>query len=157
MREGTLQQVASPRELYDHPRNTYVAAFIGHPRMNLLPVTISDRVVRADGLELTLPYALPAGQAVLGIRPEDMSLPVEDGAETLRLAVDIVECLGSDQYLYGKVGSVEVIARTRPDLTIVPGEVVELGVNLSRIHIFDAETGEAVALPSRSLESAASG
>ncbi|HEX3244457.1 MAG TPA: sn-glycerol-3-phosphate ABC transporter ATP-binding protein UgpC [Chloroflexota bacterium] len=157
MREGTLQQVASPRELYDHPRNTYVAAFIGHPRMNLLPVTISDRVVRADGLELTLPYALPAGQAVLGIRPEDMSLPVEDGAETLRLAVDIVECLGSDQYLYGKVGSVEVIARTRPDLTIVPGEVVELGVNLSRIHIFDAQTGEAVAFPSMSLESAASG
>ena len=61
MRDGAIQQVATPRELYDHPRNTYVATFIGHPRMNLLPVTITDRVVRGQDLELALPYALPAG------------------------------------------------------------------------------------------------
>jgi multiple sugar transport system ATP-binding protein len=149
MRDGAIQQVATPRELYDYPCNMYVATFIGHPRMNMLPVTITDRVVRGDGLDLTLSYVVALPDATLGVRPEDLSLPAEPGAQTIRMAVEIVENLGSDQYLYGTVGGVEVISRARPDLTVLPGDTVDLGVNLARIHIFDTQTGEAVALPDR--------
>jgi multiple sugar transport system ATP-binding protein len=149
MRDGAIQQVATPRELYDHPRNMYVAAFIGHPRMNLLPVTMSERVVRAEGVELTLPYDVPSKEATLGVRAEDLSMPPEPGSQTLRMTVEIVENLGSDQYLYGKLGSTEIIARARPDIAVAPGDTVDLGVNLARIHLFDTQTGEALALPDR--------
>jgi multiple sugar transport system ATP-binding protein len=154
MRDGTIQQVATPRELYDHPRNMYVAAFIGHPRMNLLPVTISERVVRAEGLELSLPYDVPLKEATLGVRAEDLSMPPEPGAQTLRLTVEIVENLGSDQYLYGKLGTTEVIARARPDVAVAPGDAVDLGVNLARIHLFDPQTGESLSLPDRAAAGA---
>jgi multiple sugar transport system ATP-binding protein len=155
MRDGAIQQVATPRELYDHPCNLYVGTFIGHPRMNLLRVTVTDRVARAEGVEVALPFATSTSEVIIGIRAEDLSLPAEEGSEKLRTTVEIVECLGSDQFIYGKIGGVELIARSRPDLIVSPGDVVELGVNVSRIHIFDAATGEAISQESRSLESAA--
>jgi len=63
------------------------------------------------------------------------------------MPVEIVENLGSDQYLYGKLGTMEVIARARPDIAVAPGDTVDLGVNMARIHLFDTHTGEALALP----------
>ncbi|MFN0070496.1 MAG: ABC transporter ATP-binding protein [Chloroflexota bacterium] len=152
MRDGAIQQVSTPRELYDRPRNMYVATFIGHPRMNLIPVSIADRLARADGLQLTLPFALPPEQAMLGIRAEDVVFPAEPGSETLRLTVEIVECLGADQYLYGRLGGVEFVARVRPDLTVLPGDAVDLGINLARIQLFDPVTTEALSLPRHLLE-----
>src|ERR1700736_6651327 len=71
MREGILQQVASPREIYDDPVNMYVAGFIGSPRMNLIPVTVSGTTAKASGFSLELPRAPGIEKAVLGLRPED--------------------------------------------------------------------------------------
>jgi multiple sugar transport system ATP-binding protein len=144
MRDGTIQQVATPREIYDHPRNVYVATFIGHPRMNIMRVSVQDRVIRAEGLELRIPFDLSVSDVYLGIRSEDVQFPASPGDETIRLPVEIVESLGADQYLYGKVAGAEVVGRIRPDIPVSPGDVVDLGVNLHRLHFFDAQTMEAV-------------
>src|SRR5712691_324036 len=67
MKDGLLQQVAPPRELYDNPVNMYVAGFIGSPRMNFLPVTVSDHTAKASGLEVSLPKAPSLARGFLGI------------------------------------------------------------------------------------------
>src|SRR5687768_15519863 len=110
MNEGVLQQVAPPRDLYDHPINMYVAGFIGSPRMNFIPVTCQGAEARASGFTLQLPRAVDVEGAVLGIRPEDLSDDRREGAPQVDLRVAVVEALGPDQYLYGKIGEDEVIA-----------------------------------------------
>src|SRR2546426_4467820 len=144
MKDGVLQQVAPPREIYDQPVNMYVAGFIGSPRMNFLPVTISDHLAKASGFELNLPKAPGVGRGILGIRPEHFLPTVSSADAGLDLKVEVLEVLGADQYLYGKVGSDDLIARVDPQLKVSVDDHVRLGVNMSRLHLFDAETEKAV-------------
>src|SRR6184192_4011124 len=109
MKDGVLQQVAPPREIYDQPVNMYVAGFIGSPRMNFLPVTISDHKAKASGFELNLPKAPGVGRGILGIRPEHFLPTVASDDAVIDLKVEVLEILGADQYLYGKVGSDDLI------------------------------------------------
>jgi len=144
MKDGLLQQVAPPREIYDQPVNMYVASFIGSPRMNFLPVTISDHQAKASGFELSLPKAPGVARGILGIRPEHF-LPTVSGDDAIMdLKVEVLEVLGADQYLYGKVGSDDVIARVDPQLKVSVGDLVRLGINMGRLHLFNAETEKAV-------------
>ena len=144
MKDGVLQQVAPPREIYDQPVNMYVAGFIGSPRMNFLPVTISDHRAKASGFELNLPKAPGVGRGILGIRPEHFLPTVSSDDAVIDLKVEVLEILGADQYLYGKVGSDDLIARVDPQLKVSVDDRVRLGVNMSRLHLFDAETEKAV-------------
>ena len=144
MKDGVLQQVAPPREIYDQPVNMYVAGFIGSPRMNFLPVTISDHLAKASGFELNLPKAPGVGRGILGIRPEHFLPTVSSDDAVIDLKVEVLEVLGADQYLYGKVGSDDLIARVDPQLKVSVDDRVRLGVNMSRLHLFDAETEKAV-------------
>src|SRR5919109_5685060 len=79
MREGVLQQVASPREIYDDPTNMYVAGFIGSPKMNFSPVTVSNKTLKASGFSLELPKAPGIEKGVLGLRPEDLTEVPREG------------------------------------------------------------------------------
>ncbi len=144
MKDGVLQQVAPPREIYDQPVNMYVAGFIGSPRMNFLPVTISDHRANASGFELDLPRAPDLGRGILGIRPEHFVPKLSDASAAIDLKVEVLEVLGADQYLYGKVGSDDLIARVDPQLKVAVGDHVRLGVDKDRLHIFDHETEQAV-------------
>ena len=144
MKDGVLQQVAPPREIYDEPVNMYVAGFIGSPRMNFLPVTISDHKAKASGLELNLPKAPGVERGILGIRPEHFLPNVSGDDAAIDLKVEVLEVLGSDQYLYGKVGSDDLIVRVDPQLKISVGDRVRLGLNMQRLHLFDAETEKAL-------------
>jgi multiple sugar transport system ATP-binding protein len=144
MRDGLLQQVAPPREIYDQPVNMYVAGFIGSPRMNFLPVTVSDSQAKASGFELTLPKSPGLERGILGIRPEHF-LPTMSADDTaIELKVEVLEVLGADQYLYGKVGADDLTARVDPQLKVSVGDIVRLSVNMQRLHLFDAETEKAV-------------
>ena len=78
---------------------------------------------------------------MLGIRPEDLDENPREGAPEISLRVDVVEILGADQYLYGKVGEDDVTARVDPHFAAQPGDTVRLRINLARIHLFDAESG----------------
>jgi multiple sugar transport system ATP-binding protein len=144
MKDGVLQQVAPPREIYDQPVNVYVAGFIGSPRMNFLPVTISDRHVKASGFELDMPKAPGVARGMLGIRPEHLVPKVSGDDAVIDLKVEVLEVLGSDQYLYGRVGSDDIIARVDPELKVSVGDRVRLGLNMQRLHLFEADTEKAV-------------
>src|SRR5437899_9919281 len=144
MKDGVLQQVAPPREIYDKPVNMYVAGFIGSPRMNFLPVTISNRQAKASGFDLNLPEAPGLAHGILGIRPEHFLPNFSSDAAAIDLKVEVLEVLGADQYLYGKVGPDDLTARVDPQLKVTVGDRVRLGVNMQRLHLFDPATEKAV-------------
>src|SRR5215469_15397467 len=144
LRDGLLQQVASPREIYDQPANMYVAGFIGSPKMNFIPVSVQGQTAKASGFEVQLDRAPGITKGVLGIRPEDLSEDIRDGTPQVDMKVDVLEVLGSDQYLYGRVGADDGIARVGPHFQVFVGDQVRLGINMRRLHLFDAETEKAL-------------
>jgi multiple sugar transport system ATP-binding protein len=153
MRDGVLQQVAPPREIYDHPANMYVAGFIGSPTMNFMPVTVQGSTARASGFEVQLPSAPGVEKAVLGVRPEAMTDNLRgaaaesastNGQAGLEMKVEVTEILGADQLVYGIVGQDSVIARVDPQLKVDPGDRLRLQLDTRRLHLFDPASGEAI-------------
>ncbi len=144
MRDGILQQVAPPREIYDNPANMYVAGFIGSPTMNFIPVMVQGTTVKASGFELELPRAPGVEKGTLGIRPEALTERPKEGHAGLDLKVEVVEILGSDQFLYGTVGADAITARVDPNLKVDPGDRVRLGVDTRRLHLFDVDSEKAI-------------
>jgi multiple sugar transport system ATP-binding protein len=144
MKDGVLQQVAPPREIYDTPVNMYVAGFIGSPNMNFIPVTVQGTTAKATGFEIELPKAPGVEKGVLGIRPEALTEVPHDGHAGLDLKVEVTEVLGPDQFVYGTVGGDTITARVDPNLKVSPGDHLRLGVNMRRLHLFDPVTGAAI-------------
>jgi multiple sugar transport system ATP-binding protein len=144
MKDGTLQQCATPREIYDHPVNMYVAGFIGSPKMNFIPVTVTGKKAKASGFEVELPYGSDIEKGVLGIRPEDLDEHPREGGPQIEMKIEVVEVLGSDQFLYGTVGKDSMIARVDPNLKASPGDRIKLGLNTRRLHLFDADTEKSI-------------
>jgi multiple sugar transport system ATP-binding protein len=144
MRSGVLQQVAPPRDIYENPANMYVAGFIGSPGMNFVDVTVQGRTARASGFEVELPTAPGVEKGVLGIRPEALTERHREDHAGIELKVEVVEVLGSDQYLYGTVGGDSITARVDPKLKIEPGDRMRLGVDTRRLHLFDPVSEKAI-------------
>src|SRR6195256_5062968 len=144
MKDGILQQVAPPREIYDNPANMYVAGFIGSPTMNFIPATRPGATAKTSGFELELPRAPGVEKGTLGIRPEALTERPKEGHAGLDLKVEVVEILGSDQFLYGTVGADAITARVDPNLKVEPGDRIRLGVDTRRLHLFDLETEKAI-------------
>jgi len=112
--------------------------------MNFVPVTVQNGgTARASGFELELPKAVASEKGTLGFRPEALTDRVQNGA-SLEMKVDVVERLGSDQFLYGQVGGDAVTARVDPRLKVTPGDRVRLGLDTHALHLFDAETEKAM-------------
>jgi multiple sugar transport system ATP-binding protein len=134
--EGVLQQVGTPREVYDRPANVAVAGYIGAPAMNLLLAPVTDATVRLGSW--TAPAPAGPGQVLVGVRPEDL---VVDG-EGFQVHVSGHLDLASGSYLRGRVDgqSGEVLARTGA-LAIAVGEVVTVRPAVEHVHLFDAERG----------------
>lgn len=148
---GVVEQVGSPMELYHHPRNRFVAGFIGSPKMNFLPVAAPD--VTAEGVKVTLPggercrvpangEGLAAGALELGIRPEHLAL---DDAGPLEGEIQVIERLGGQTSLYLKMGDDLVTLMADGDVTHRVHDKVRFGFAPHRAHLFDAE---GLALPS---------
>ncbi len=151
LRDGRLQQCATPRELYDSPVNTFVAGFIGSPGMNLVTVPVTGEGAMLDGLTVPLPRttldaAGPAKEITLGVRPETFRLAGE-GDSALEMTVRLVEELGADAFVHGEVpvGGVptRVIVRTGGHEAPSFGDTVRIGLrDKARVHAFDAGSGE---------------
>ena len=155
MKDGVLQQCDKPEEVYSHPANKFVAGFIGSPPMNFLDAVIKDGRVDAGAFSLPLPSGHPAiamnGQRVtLGIRPEelfDKALPTNVPAtpdNTLKAVVDVMEPLGHEYVAYLQVNGAKLVASIDKETKLRPGSEAEILINLDRIHIFDADTEQAV-------------
>jgi multiple sugar transport system ATP-binding protein len=108
--------------------------------MNFVPATTQNGTAKASGFEVKLPKAVSAAKGTLGFRPEAVTDRITDGGSTLEMKVDVVERLGSDQYLYGQVGGDSVTARVDPRMSVQPGDKVRLGLDTRTLHFFDAES-----------------
>jgi multiple sugar transport system ATP-binding protein len=152
LRDGRVQQVGTPTEVYERPANQWVAGFVGSPRISLLACRAEgDRLVGAEGWSLPRPKWTTAEDGrplLLGLRAEDVS--VEKRGETA-LAGELygLEPLGDRTVVDVKVGSETVKVKARPTVTGMPGERVSVTVDLDRAHIFDAGTGLALSTTGR--------
>lgn len=144
---GVLQQVGTPRELYERPENVFVAGFIGSPAMNIATFDVDGRVARLGPVSVELPSAVvPDGpQVTLGFRPEGLSLIDGSAAHAIPLTVEFVEELGSDSYVYGAIAGLpdqQVVVRVPPLSGLHEGDTVHVAVDDGALHAFSAETGE---------------
>jgi multiple sugar transport system ATP-binding protein len=151
MRGGVIEQVGTPDEVYNRPASMFVGGFIGAPAMNFVSARVAGGALRLeDGAELPL-EALRSGRArleegrevVIGVRPEHFQ-PTGAGPR-LGGAVQVVEPLGSDTLVHFRLGGATVTARLPPDARPVPGETISIGVDPSRLYLFDAGTERALA------------
>jgi multiple sugar transport system ATP-binding protein len=145
LREGTVQQVGKPTEIYDHPANRWVATFLGSPRMNLLECTANGRL-EGEGWSLPNPGFGVQGDkpALLGVRSEDLSLDARNEAASLPGRVYAVEPLGDRTLVDVEVGGQRIVVKAPPTARYSVGEEVRAAVDLTRVHLFDAGSESAI-------------
>ena len=143
MRDGRVEQIGTPLELYDNPVNQFVAGFIGSPSMNFLPgVVRSGQVWLEGGAALPIPVNTGAqeGQAVVyGTRPEHIDLV--HGQDGIGTEVIVVEPTGADTQIFTRIAGVEVTSIFRERHDFRPGAHIRLRPDASRAHLFDAQSG----------------
>ncbi|WP_067649078.1 ABC transporter ATP-binding protein [Nocardia harenae] len=148
LKDGKLQQCATPRDLYGDPANVFVAGFMGSPAMNIFTLPVSDGAVHLGGCPIPVPRSVAdacSGTLTVGIRPEHFELGSDTG---IAMEVDVVEELGSDAYLYGRTlgdsptGAGETVV-ARADWRNPPpkGAKLQLGVGAEHVYFFDPVDG----------------
>ncbi len=145
LRDGVVEQIGAPLELYDRPVNLFVAGFIGSPAMNLLKGAIKlngkPSFVAEGGVSLPLASA-PAGSdgrpAIYGIRPEHLTLGGSDGVPA---EVSVLEPTGAETQVFAKFGAQKIVAVFRERVTAKPGETLSITPEVALAHLFDAQTG----------------
>lgn len=159
LNHGVLQQIGTPKELYNKPANTFVADFMGSPPMNLIPatvypnnegVTISMELTNGD--KATLHDANPPEElrsadgrdVICGIRPEAITDMDTTNSQPLDLLVDLVDPAGADTYAMTQLGGTEVTARLGPDTTAVVGQPYRFAFDLSRTSYFDPKSKQRI-------------
>jgi multiple sugar transport system ATP-binding protein len=157
LKDGLLQQVDSPLNLYDTPGNVFVAGFIGSPAMNIGEFSVEGNQAKAPMGAVTLPDAVartaqPDGKITVGFRPEGLELSSEGTENAFPVDVDIVEELGSDAFVYGEpahgagtaLRSDNIIARIDPHDAPRKGDKIWLRPKTEGMHYFSASTGQRI-------------
>jgi len=160
MKDGIVQQVDTPQNLYDMPCNMFVAGFIGSPQMNFVNATIGkkggDYTLNFDKYEIPLPPSKSAGgkldayvgkEVIFGIRPEH----VHDEEDELMKAtikfdakVDVTELMGAEIYLYVTIAGQPITARVEPTSKAKVGDDIDVCFSLEKLHIFDKDTEQVI-------------
>ena len=148
MHDGIVEQAGAPLDLYDRPANQFVAGFIGSPAMNFIPGRIERgtevAVVAAGGVRLPLSHDAGGehGQPVIyGVRPEHLAL----GPGGFPAVVQVVEPTGADTFVFCDAAGVRICANVEERHGFAPGATVDLAPRLDMVHLFDAESGKALA------------
>ena len=161
LKDGIIQQVDTPQNLYDKPCNVFVAGFMGSPQMNL----INAKVVQS-GENVVLMFGgntvkLPEGKAqklieagyvdttvIMGIRPEDLNdseVIINANPDcVIEATIRVYELLGAEVYLYFDIDEVNCTARVNPRTTARPGDTIKLGIDMTKLHIFDKDTEQVI-------------
>lgn len=161
MKDGFIQQVDTPQNLYDKPCNIFVAGFIGSPQMNFMDVVLQKQGEGFVAMFGNFPIRLPKGKGdpevlqkyvgktiSLGIRPEN----IHDDAEHMNMptcsaidvTIDLAELMGSEIYLYASSGDTKLIARVPPQSQARDGDAIKLALDCTKIHLFDKETEKTI-------------
>ena len=163
MKDGFIQQVDTPQNLYSNPCNIFVAGFIGSPQMNFIDAKLEEnggKYVVTFGTEKTYTVELPESKindavkenvgkdVILGVRPEhlhdeEMFL---SAAKTgiIDCNVDVTEMMGAETYLYLDLDGINLTARVSPRTTAKPGDTIKVGIDVNNIHLFDKETEKVI-------------
>jgi len=157
MKDGIVQQVGEPLELYNQPANKFVAGFIGSPAMNFCPVKVAEAngslIAENSGLRIKLPDEVAhrlsghiGREVTLGVRPEDLSVADADDRERpcFDAVVEVVEQLGSEILLDMKVGDNLMMASVDPTARVKVRDKLRFAMRPSRLHVFDAKTEAAI-------------
>lgn len=157
MKDGFIQQVDTPQNLYDSPCNLFVAGFIGSPQMNFIDAALTQKngayyvdfgpysIPLHEGKAAEADLAVYAGkQVVLGVRPEDLHTEpafLDASKEsTIEMAVDLAELMGSEIYLYGETAGAPLTVRAPSRVQARAGDTVRLAIDRNKMHLFDKET-----------------
>ena len=158
MKDGIVQQVDTPQNLYNYPQNKFVAGFIGSPQMNFIDATVCKKgnkiALKVGDYELELPEAKGKilassgyiGKTVsMGVRPENVhdinELNEAHTGEEIETTVNVYELLGSEVYLYFNLEQFPLTARVSPNTPARVGDKVKFKFDMDKVHIFDSETG----------------
>ncbi|MCI5628843.1 MAG: sn-glycerol-3-phosphate ABC transporter ATP-binding protein UgpC [Clostridium sp.] len=158
MKDGIVQQVDTPQNLYNYPQNKFVAGFIGSPQMNFIDATVCKKgnkiALKVGDYELELPEAKGKilassgyiGKTVsMGVRPENVhdinELNEAHAGEEIETTVNVYELLGSEVYLYFNLEQFPLTARVSPNTPARVGDKVKFKFDMDKVHIFDSETG----------------
>ncbi|MDT2754635.1 sn-glycerol-3-phosphate ABC transporter ATP-binding protein UgpC [Enterococcus pseudoavium] len=161
MKDGVIQQVGTPQEVYNTPQNVFVAGFIGSPAMNFFHVKLSNGYI-SDSRSLNL--KIPEGknkvlkekgyegkEIIFGIRPEDIQseqVVIDSAPESVvKTEVIVSELLGAESMLYTKTGTTEFVSKVDARDFHHPGESIELAFNINKGHFFDRKTERVINLP----------
>ncbi len=143
LKGGHIQQVGPPKELYERPRNLFVAGFIGSPSMNLIDGEASPAGFRSPGLTLPLRQTLVSGRCKLGIRPEHVDIAAPEAGRP-EMQVDLVEYLGDESVVHGHLADdTPFTLKTAGEAPCRVGDRVGLQVDQGAVHLFDAEGNRA--------------
>ncbi|MCZ0702053.1 multiple sugar transport system ATP-binding protein [Natronobacillus azotifigens] len=158
LKDGIIQQVGAPKEVYDKPTNIFVGGFIGSPAMNFFTGTLEEGKFRVSPkqtidvpegkMKVLREQGYVGKEVVLGVRPEDMhDEPVfvdANPGSTITAEIEVAELMGSESYLYSKLADQDFIARVDSRTDIHGGEKIQLAYDMNKCHFFDAETEERI-------------
>jgi len=157
MKDGIVQQVDTPQHIYEHPINIFVAGFIGSPQMNFIDAKVVENggsislLVEGDTIPLPQDKAevvkkggYVGKEVIMGIRPENIDEDPEflekHKDAVIEAKVEVTELMGSETYIYLAKGKANLTARVAGTSKAKPGDVMKIGMNTSKIHVFDKET-----------------
>ncbi|SOC36516.1 ABC transporter ATP-binding protein [Ureibacillus acetophenoni] len=155
MKDGKIQQIGTPKEVYDHPNNIFVGGFIGSPPMNFLTGKFVDGHFIVENVKIEIPMEkrkllMNQGynnkEVVLGIRPEFIEEVTEfDSTDSVFTAqVEVAELLGAEKYLYSKIADQEFVARVKAESQILGGQQVKFKLDKDKVHFFDITTTDVI-------------
>ncbi len=139
--DGRLQQCDTPHALYERPANVFVAGFIGSPAMNLCAASSANGSVSLGGVDVRVPPGTPAGEVIVGLRPESLEL----GSDGIPCEVEVVEEIGADAYVFAAAAVGKLVARVEARHAPKRGARIALRPNGDEAHLFDPATGDRLA------------
>ncbi|OGT30323.1 MAG: sn-glycerol-3-phosphate ABC transporter ATP-binding protein UgpC [Gammaproteobacteria bacterium RIFCSPHIGHO2_12_FULL_35_23] len=149
MNKGIIEQVGKPLDIYKRPTTVFVAGFIGSPAMNFIKSTVYDRgqtISIIDQQLIHLPYPLlkqyEETEIIVGIRPEALQIAQSRDQDQFKVKVEVVEALGSDTIVYGRIAGSgqQLVAKLTSNIVTHPGEYLALSVKPEQLHFFDCDT-----------------
>ncbi|WP_102345134.1 ABC transporter ATP-binding protein [Bacillus sp. Marseille-P3661] len=154
MKDGVIQQVGTPKEVYNNPENMFVGGFIGTPAMNFLTGIVQEGKFKIGDVEIVIPkeklFTLKGNgykncEIVIGIRPENVHRIYEDNSkhslDVIHATVDVAELMGSETLLYLKLGGQTFTAKVSANEDVLVGESIPINLDLNKAHFFDKDSG----------------
>jgi len=153
MKDGVIQQLGTPKEVYEKPENVFVGGFIGSPAMNFFNGKLQDGKFVVGNTSVTVPegkmkflreQGYVGKEIILGVRPEDIHdepVFIEASAGTkIKANVDVAELTGAEMMVYSSIGGQDFVARLDSRAEVQPGDSIELAFDLNKAHFFDTES-----------------